>query len=221
MLDMLAVPRQIYISNMLTVIAGLVGLPVEELLRAIVALFIVVDPFGNIPIFFELTSSLNTSERKKVFDTAIMSGTVLLLIFAFAGHQLLLLFGITLHSFMIAGGILLLLISLQILVHGGEKWLQDYRGRVGVFPIGFPLLAGPGAITTTMIAINSYGPLVAIISIVIVMLITWYIVRSTSMIYGFMGKAGLDVVAKIMAVFLAAIAVEYIIRGLRFEMGMD
>ncbi len=194
---------------------------IEELLRATVALFVVVDPFGNIPIFVELTSSLDSNERKKIFDTAVMSGSLLLLLFAFAGHQLLLLFGISLHSFMIAGGILLLLISLQILIQGGEKWLQESKGRVGVFPIGFPLLAGPGAITTTMIAINAYGPLIAVMSIIIVMLLTWYIVRSTSMIYNFMGKAGLDVIAKIMAVFLAAIAVEYMIRGIRSEIGWD
>jgi len=194
---------------------------IEELLRATVALFVVVDPFGNIPIFVELTSSLDSNERKKIFDTAVMSGSLLLLLFAFAGHQLLLLFGISLHSFMIAGGILLLLISLQILIQGGEKWLQESKGRVGVFPIGFPLLAGPGAITTTMIAINAYGPLIAFMSIIIVMLLTWYIVRSTSMIYNFMGKAGLDVIAKIMAVFLAAIAVEYMIRGIRSEIGWD
>jgi multiple antibiotic resistance protein len=194
---------------------------VEELLRATVALFVVVDPFGNIPIFVELTSSLDSNERKKIFDTAVMSGSLLLLLFAFAGHQLLLLFGISLHSFMIAGGILLLLISLQILVQGGEKWLRESGERVGVFPIGFPLLAGPGAITTTMIAINAYGPLIAVTSIIIVMLLTWYIIRSTSAIYNFMGKTGLDVVAKIMAVFLAAIAVEYMIRGIRSEIGWD
>jgi multiple antibiotic resistance protein len=61
--------------------------------------------------------------------------------------------------------------------------------------------------------------LIAVTSIIIVMLLTWYIIRSTSMIYNFMGKTGLDVVAKIMAVFLAAIAVEYMIRGIRSEIG--
>ncbi len=188
---------------------------IDGLLRATVALFVVVDPFGNIPIFVELTNSLDSEQRKRVFNTGVMSGTILLLVFAFAGHQLLLLFGISLHSFMIAGGILLLLISLQILIQGGERWLYGAKRDVGVFPIGFPLLAGPGAITTTMIAINAYGPIIAVISIILVMIITWIIVTSTSIIYKIMGKTGLDVVAKVMAVFLAAIAVEYIIKGLQ------
>lgn len=188
---------------------------IDGLLRASVALFVVVDPFGNIPIFVELTDSLNPDQRKRVFDTGVMSGTILLLLFAFTGHQLLLLFGISLNSFMIAGGILLLLISLQILIQGGEKLLYGSKTNVGVFPIGFPFLAGPGAITTTMIAINAYGPIIAVISIIIVMITTWVIIRSTGVIYKFMGRTGLDIVAKVMAVFLAAIAVEYIIKGTR------
>ncbi len=188
---------------------------IDELLRATVALFVVVDPLGNIPILLELTSSYDSSRRAKIFDTAIIGGAVLLLLFAFVGHQILLLFGISLHSFMIAGGILLLIISLQILIMGEEKWLRHAERDVSLYPIGFPLIAGPGAITTTMIAIKAYGPFIAVISIILVMLITWSIVRSTDMIYRLMGKMGLHVIAKIMAVFLAAIAIEYIISGVK------
>lgn len=206
-----------HISYALGWFCGLTEVFIDGVLRATVALFVVVDPFGNIPIFVELTNSLDSERRKRVFDTGVMSGTILLLLFAFAGHQLLILFGISLDSFMIAGGILLLLISLQILIQGGEKWLYGTKKDVGVFPIGFPLLAGPGAITTTMIAINAYGPIIAVISIILVMIMTWIIIRSTDMVYRFMGKTGLDIVAKVMAVFLAAIAVEFIIKGLRSE----
>jgi len=182
-----------------------------------VGLFVVVDPVGNVPILIELTKHMGVRDRKRIFDRAILIGSSLLLLFAFAGHQILILFGVSLSSFMIAGGILFLILALQILVAGGERFLAR-AGDVGVFPIGFPLLVGPGAITNTMLAINSYGQVVAVLSVLIVMFISWLLLRGIILVYRFMGKVGADVVARVMAVFLAAIAVEYIITGLKGSM---
>lgn len=139
---------------------------------------------------------------------------MLLLLFAFAGHQILTLFNVSLHSFKIAGGILFLFLALQILVYGGEKLLTK-TGDVGVFPIGFPLLVGPGAITTTMITINTAGQLVAVLSVLIVMLVSWVILRRIESLYHFLGKVGADVIARVMAIIMAAIAIEYILSGVR------
>jgi conserved hypothetical protein TIGR00427 len=190
---------------------------IEDLLRSCVGLFVVVDPVGNVPILIELTKHMGVRDRKRIFDRAILIGSSLLLLFAFAGHQILILFGVSLSSFMIAGGILFLILALQILVAGGERFLAR-AGDVGVFPIGFPLLVGPGAITNTMLAINSYGQVVAVLSVLIVMFISWLLLRGIILVYRFMGKVGADVVARVMAVFLAAIAVEYIITGLKGSM---
>jgi multiple antibiotic resistance protein len=190
------------------------GVMMEDLLRSSVALFVVVDPLGNIPILIELTKHLEKKEREKVFDKAILVGSLLLLLFAFAGHQILILFGVSLHSFMIAGGLLFFILALQILVSGGERLLLR-TGEVGVFPVGFPLLAGPGAITNTMLSINSYGQVVGTLSVLIVMLLSWVILRRLDPLYHILGRSGSDVVARVMAVFLTAIAVEYIVTGLR------
>jgi len=86
---------------------------------------------------------------------------------------------------------------------------------VGVVPIAFPLLVGPGAITTTMIALGAYGILVTLGSVVIVMLLSWFVMRETPRIHSLLGKTGSSVVAQVMAVFIAAIAIQFIITGIR------
>jgi multiple antibiotic resistance protein len=191
---------------------------IEEVLKSTIVLFVVVDPIGNIPILVKLTHGLSSDGRKKVSNLATLVGSALLLLFAFAGHQILSLFNVSLYSFKIAGGILFLFLSLQILVYGGEKLLAK-TGDVGVFPIGFPLLVGPGAITTTMITINTSGQLVAIVSVLIVMLFSWVILRKLETLHRLLGEVGADVVARVMAILLAAIAIEYILSGAREALG--
>lgn len=131
-----------------------------------------------------------------------------------AGQQLLLLFGISLQSFMIAGEMLLLLLSVEILLRG-ERVQKTPGEGVGIVPIAFPLLVGPGAITTTMISIQSYGLEVAIPSILIVMFLTWVVLRLTDRINRLLGRTGSAVVARVLAVFIAAIAIQFIIDGIQ------
>jgi len=183
-------------------------------LRSSIVLFIIVDPVGNVPILIELTRDLSAERRRRAYDSAVIVGSGLLLLFALAGHQILVLFDVSIYSFKIAGGILFLFIALQILLYGGEKLPLKTRD-VGVFPIGFPILVGPGAITTTIITISSSGQLIAILTVLVVMFLTWLTLRIIDSLYTVLGREGADVVARIMAVILAAIAVEYIVSGVR------
>jgi len=186
-----------------------------EILRATVALFIIVDPIGLVPVFSALTKDLPKPEKKRMFRNIVYTGSALLLVFALAGQQLLLLFGISLQSFMIAGGMLLLLLSVEILLRG-ERVQKTPGEDVGIVPIAFPLLVGPGAITTTMISIQRDGLEVAIPSILIVMFLTWVVLRFTDRINRLLGRTGSAVVARVMAVFIAAIAIQFIIAGIQF-----
>ncbi|HLE64965.1 MAG TPA: MarC family protein [Candidatus Bathyarchaeia archaeon] len=186
-----------------------------DILRATVALFIIVDPIGLVPVFSALTKDLPRPEKKRMFRNIVYTGSALLLLFALAGQQLLLLFGISLQSFMIAGGMLLLLLSVEILLRG-ERVQKTPGEDAGIVPIAFPLLVGPGAITTTMISIQSYGLEVAIPSILIVMFLTWVVLRLTDGINRLLGRTGSAVVARVMAVFIAAIAIQFIIEGIQF-----
>ncbi len=184
------------------------------LLRAFIALFIVVDPFGNIPIFVSLTEKLPVKNERKVYNTAILVGFILLLIFAFTGLEIFNLFGISISSFEIAGGILLLIISIRILVSGGFHETAESPESIGAVPIAIPLLVGPGAITTTILNLQSFGVIVTVLSVSIVLAVTWVILRFIDRIYRYLGKTGAMVIARVMSLLIAALAVQYIVNGL-------
>jgi multiple antibiotic resistance protein len=181
-----------------------------------VALFIIVDPIGLVPVFSNMTKTMSTVDRAKMFRAVICTGASLLTAFALVGQELLALFGIILPSFQIAGGLLLLLLSLDILLRGQRFARPGSHEDIGVVPIAFPLLVGPGAITTTMIALGAYGILVTLGSIVIVMLLTWIVMKQTDRIHRFLRKTGSAVIAQVIGVFIAAIAIQLIIGGIQF-----
>jgi multiple antibiotic resistance protein len=189
-----------------------------DLLKASVALFVIVDPLGPVPIFAGLTKTMSPQEKRRIFRTAAVVGAVLLAAFALAGQELLLLFGISLKSFQIAGGLVLLLLSIEIIFRG-ERFDKLALGSVeetAVFPIAFPLLVGPGAITSTMLSIQSSGLQVALVAILVVMFLSWVVLRLTDRIYSLLGRTGAAVIARIMALFIAAIAVQYVLAGIQF-----
>ncbi len=189
-----------------------------ELLKATVALFVIVDPLGPVPIFANLTKGMEREEKLRIFRTAAIVGAVLLAVFALVGQELLLLFGISLPSFQIAGGLVLLLLSIEIIFRGErfDKLALASAEETAVFPIAFPLLVGPGAITLTMISLQSSGgPAIALVAIVLVMFLSWVVLRLTDRIYKLLGRTGAAVIARVMALFIAAIAIQYILTGVQ------
>ena len=186
-----------------------------DLIKSFISLFVVVDPFGNIPIFIGLTEKMDGEKRRKIFNTATVTSFILLLAFALVGKEILSIFGITLESFMIAGGILLLIIAIRLLVVGEWEEHDLSPESIGVVPIAVPLLAGPGAITTTIINLQSYGILITIFSVIFVFIIVWLTLRFIEPIYKVLGKNGSVVIARVMALLIAAIAIQYIIEGLK------
>jgi len=187
----------------------------SDLIRATISLFIIVDPLGNIPIFISLTEKMNEKERRKIFQTATVTGVILLLSFALVGQQIFILFGISMQSFMIAGGILLLLIAVKILITGSWEESKVPPESVGTVPIAIPLLVGPGAITTTILNIRIFNVAITMISVLIVFLIVWITLRFIDPIYRLLGRSGSLVIARVMALMIAAIAIEYIVEGIR------
>jgi multiple antibiotic resistance protein len=183
--------------------------------KNVMSLFIIVDPLGNIPIFIGLTEGMKDAERRRVFHTATVTGFILLLLFAVAGREIFNIFGITLQSFMVAGGILLLIIAIKILVVGGWEERHIAPESIGVVPIAVPLLVGPGAITTAILSLQEFNALTTVISVIIVFAITWLILRYIEPIYKVLGKNGSAIIARVMALLIAAIAVQYIMNGLK------
>lgn len=188
---------------------------VADFARATVALFIIIDPLGTVPILMSLTEKMDRHERRRAFNLATVIGLALLIIFSLVGQQLLLLFNISLQSFMVAGGILLLILAMRILIYGEWEVKTFTPEEIGVVPIAFPLLVGPGAMTTILVTLQSSGILVAILATVTVTFITWLVLRFVDPLFKLLGKLGSLIISKIMSVFIAAIAVQFIVEGLR------
>jgi multiple antibiotic resistance protein len=186
-----------------------------DIITSVIALFVVIDPIGNIPLFIAFTKKLEKAEHKTVSKTAILTAAALLLLFGMAGTQILQLFGITIFSFMIAGGTLLFIIAIELLTYGEWRFAGGVKEEVGVVPLAFPLLAGPGSITAVIISYQTSGFFITFSSIIIVMAITYVILRMVNPIYKVLGNRGSMIVSRVFAVIIAAIAVEYIVKGIK------
>jgi multiple antibiotic resistance protein len=117
---------------------------------------------------------------------------------------------------MVAGGILLFIVSVELLTHGAWRFggvTGRSAGESGVVPLAFPLLAGPGAITSVMISFQSAGLIVTMLSILIVIVITYIVLRLVNPIYKLLGRRGSMIFTRVFAVLVAAIAVQYIVQG--------
>lgn len=186
------------------------------LVKVFIMLFVIMDPAGNIPVFMALTKDMSGSERKKELNYAVLVAAILLLLFAFLGRIILSVLGITTNSFMTAGGILLLFFSFDLL-RGEHKYevSRESGAGVGAVPLGTPLLAGPGAITTVMVIIQSWGAFVALFAIFSAILATRFLLGLSERVYRILGKVGSEVLSRIMGIIVAAIAIEFIAGGLR------
>jgi len=182
---------------------------VEVLVKSFIMLFVIMDPPGNVPVFLAITKDMSESERKKEFNEAILVAAVLLLVFAFLGRLILEALGISIESFMIAGGILLLFTALDLL-RGEKQYVRETD--VGAVPLGTPLLAGPGAITTVMI-IQSWGFFIVLFAIMSAIVATKVILDFSAQIYKILGREGSEVLSRIMGIIVAAIAIEFISKG--------
>jgi multiple antibiotic resistance protein len=187
----------------------------NDLLKSSISLFIVINPIGSITLFISMTENMNVFERKVVSKNIIITAAALLITFGLVGTQLLSLFGVEIFSFMIAGGILLFIISMELLTYGMWRFVSTVSTDIGVVPLAFPLLTGPGAITSVIISLQTYGYLCTFVAIALALVATYIILRSKDRIYHILGRRGLIVITRVLAIFLAAIAIQYVIQGIR------
>ncbi len=189
---------------------------VLETVRSTIALLVVLNPVGIVPIYIALTQKMETTNRTQISKTVIITSTALLFGFAIAGSLIFTVFGITLASFMVAGGILLFIVAIELLTGGGWRFVgSGISEETGIVPLSFPLLAGPGAITAVIISFESSGLLVTVFSISIAIGITYLILKHAERLHRVIGKRGSLIVTRVFAILIAAIAIEYIVGGTR------
>ena len=181
-----------------------------------IPLFVAVDAIANIPIFLSLVEHPSKPARKKIILDAVVTATAVAIIFMFVGKWVFSLLGITIPDFQIAGGALLFVISVRLLLPGAAKSaLTNCPDKdMGVFPLGTPLITGPAVLTTTLMMMNSYGTLVTLVAVVLNMFFVWITLLKADMIMQLIGHNGTRAFSKIMYILLAAIAVMMIRLGI-------
>lgn len=181
---------------------------------AFIPIFVAVDALGNIPLFISLTEGLNAKKRKEIVLESVVTATVIAIIFMLVGKVVLRIMGITVSDFKIAGGILLLILSVNFLLPGKTKGFVSppHSRDVGIFPLGTPLITGPAVLTTTLIIIDEYGLAPTYISLILNMSIVWMLFIKSDLVMKLMGIGGTRAFSKVADILLASIAVT-MIRG--------
>ena len=198
---------------------------------ALSSLFAVIDPLGCIPFFSGLTARMPRPRRRRVLARALLVALAILLLFAGLGGALLRLFGITLSAFRIAGGVIFFGIGLDMLQSRQRRWRtgiesahshdhpsEELEEDPSVTPLGIPLLAGPGSITTVMVLMAEApgvpGKIVALGSIVAILAISGVILVGGDAVMRRMGQTGLRIMEKLMGLMVTVIAVQLLMNGL-------
>jgi len=185
-----------------------------DFLQYIAALFIIMDPLANLPIFWHFSLGLSDDTRHRMANRVIVIAGIVLLLFLFLGLKILALFGIAFTSFKIAGGIVLLILGVRIIgwQHAHEERLKNYHDAI--VPIAVPLLVGPGAITTVIIFTSKLGYLITFAGAMSVLLVSWLIFFNARRVMSIFGREGSEAISRVMALLIIAFAVQFIRDGL-------
>lgn len=196
------------------------------LLKIGIALFAIVNPIGGLTVFITATEHWSATERQHTARTIALTVFTVLTLAVFVGDTLLAFFGISIPSFQVGGGILLLLMAISMLQarHGllrqtpEEAEAAAQKEGLAVVPLSVPLLAGPGAISSMIIAAEQSGSLwghvVLVLPVAVVALLVWSIFSLATPIAQKLGTIGINIVTRLMGLILAAMAVEFMARGL-------
>lgn len=194
----------------------------EPFVLSFIPIFVAVDAIGNIPLFVSLVEGASKKQKQRIIVESVTTATVVAVLFVFVGKWVLRFIGITIPDFQIAGGALLFVISMRLLLPGMQKSLltNGHDREVGVFPMGTPLITGPAVLTTTLMMLDTYGIAATCAALLINMLIVWVTLAKADMFMNTLGAGGARAFAKIMYILLAAIGVMMVRRGIMGIMTM-
>lgn len=195
-------------------------------LLALSSIFFLVDPFAALPTFLAITQGADSARRKRTARKGAITALIVLSAFALAGETIFRLFGITLPAFEIAGGIILLLIGLDMLEAKrsptqeavGDTVAAAQKEDAGIVPLGVPMLAGPGAITSVMVLVGqaqTHWQMAAILlSIVVTAVVCYFVLGHSDRVVKLLGDTGIRILVRIMGLLLMALAAQYFVNGL-------
>lgn len=193
---------------------------------ALSSIFFLVDPFAALPTFLAVTAGSDAERRRRIARKASLTALIFLSAFAVAGQYIFKMFGITLPAFEIAGGVILLLIGLDMLEAKrsatqeatGDTEAAASKEDAGIVPLGIPMLAGPGAIASVMVLVGqaqTKWQMVAILaSIWITAAICYLVLGNSDKVARALGDTGIRILVRIMGLLLVALAVQYFVNGM-------
>ncbi|HUA99816.1 MAG TPA: MarC family protein [Terracidiphilus sp.] len=195
---------------------------------ALSSIFFLVDPFAAIPTFLAITQNADPARRRRMARKGALTAFIVLTSFAVAGQLIFRMFGITLPAFEIAGGMILLLIGLDML-EARRSPTQETTGDTeeaaakedaGIVPLGIPMLAGPGAISSVMVLVGQvprlwHWEMAAILgAIAVTALVSYWVLAGAGKVRGWLGETGIRILVRIMGLLLVALAMQYFVNGL-------
>lgn len=197
------------------------------LITALTTMFIIIDPPGLAPVFIALTQGMTAAQRRAIAIRACLVSAFLMIVFLFLGETVLGFIGISMDAFRIAGGILLFLTALDMLFQkrqarreeNAAEGQAEHHDDPSVFPLALPLIVGPGAITTIILLAGQaegaadFGAIAGVL--MAVLLITFLAFLAAPSIERALGKTGLNIVTRVLGILLAALAVQFVLDGLR------
>lgn len=197
----------------------------DFMLLAFTSFFTMVNPLGTIPVYTSLTGNLSSAEAKKVAYKAVITATLTLFLFAFAGKFIFNFFAISVNSLKVVGGIIFFMAGFDMLQARLIRTKQDnettnqFVNDVAITPLAIPIICGPGAMTVSIVlyseAVHWEQKLVVFGTIVVIMLITLIFLLSGRKIISFVGENGNKVLMRIMGLIVMVIAVEFLFSGLK------
>jgi multiple antibiotic resistance protein len=184
-----------------------------EIFLPFIPLFVAFDALGILPIFVSLTSEMTHPEQKKVVRQSTLTGFLVSLGFLGVGKSVFSLMGISIADFKVAGGILLFILAVVDLIFP-ERTRTFPKETMGVVPIGIPLIVGPAVLTMLLISVDAYGYFSTIFSLILNLLIVWFVFSQSRRIMRFLKEGGAKGIAKVASLLLAAFAMMMIRTGL-------
>jgi multiple antibiotic resistance protein len=186
---------------------------IRNSINAFIPIFVAMDIFAVLPIFISMTEGMPSEKTRDVERDSVLTALIVGLLFAALGEVIFRMLGITANDFKIAGGFVLLVFAiLDLMGRAGAR--SRLSGKLGVVPMGVPLIVGPAVLTTILVLVDHYGVVPTVVSFVINLLIVWASLRAAAQIVRMLGKGGILAVSKVMALLLASIAVMMIRLGI-------
>jgi multiple antibiotic resistance protein len=194
-------------------------------LLCITSLFTLINPLGTMPVFMSMTADLSVADRNKTAKKASIVSLITIIAFAFTGQLLFNFFGISVNSFRVVGGVIFFIMGMDMLqARLGQVKIKDdevksYITDISITPLAIPMICGPGAITNSIVLMEDANTLpkqiVLIISIILIMFLTYLILYSSSKLIKLLGETGINVMMRIMGLIVMVIAVEFFFSGLK------